>query len=288
MFVGLVTHARSRFDADGAATRQAHDLVRELDSAGAPARLLVSDRDDYDADTLPLDRAQLLRSARYAADLEHRWRRYLAAHGGRPARSAAVDAGLAAAMALKRVAGTGALLPWGRADAGRRSAVRLLNIDLSHLRVLEAGVASGATWVLVLEDDARVDDVPRAARDVAGALTALAASPVRFVSLSESIPLVELGVEGLLDATASPGWPVWLRRARTPITNTVCANVYRASFAADLAAGIRARGLVPVAPIDWRVNEQVMAMVAGGRLGADSCAWAVPGVFRQGSMHDVG
>ena len=56
-------------------------------------------------------------------------------------------------------------------------------------------------------------------------------------------------------------------------------------LAADLAAGIRARGLLPVAPIDWRLNEQVMAMVADGRLGPSSCAWALPGLFLQASMH---
>lgn len=273
VFVGLVTHPRSRFDVDGTATRQARDLVTALRDAGTPAQLLVSDRDDYDPGDLPLPRRQLLRSARYAADLEHRWRRYLVAHGGRPGRGALADSLVAAAMAVKRMA-----------TADQAAMVRLLNIDLSHLRVLETGVASGASWLLVLEDDARVTDIDRTAADLVTAMDVLTDSPIAFASLSESIALSALGVEGIVDGPV-PGGPSWLVRASTPVTNTVCANLYRASFAADLAAGIRRSGLLPVAPIDWRVNEQVMAMVAAGRLGSQSCAWALPGLFRQGSMH---
>ncbi len=283
VFVGLVTHPRSRFDADGAATRQAGDLVAAL--ADGAAGLLISDRDDADPATYPLDRAELLRSARHQARLEHAWRRYLAAAGGRPARGPVLDRLAAAAMELKRQAETGALLPGGDGVAGRRAATRLLNIDLSHLRVLEAGVASGAPWVLVLEDDARATDVPSTAAALLEGVDALTATEVAFVSLSESIALERLGVDGLLDGPLVAGGPDWLVRARTPITNTVCANLYRASFASALADGIRSRGLVPVAPIDWRVNEQVLAMVADGRLGPGSCAWAQPGLFLQGSMH---
>ena len=285
VFVGLVTHRRSRFDADGTATRQAQELVDALARRDAGGGLLVSDRDDYDPENLPLDRPQLLRSARYQADLEHRWRRYLAESGGRPARGAVLDGLAAVAMSAKRQVETGALLPGGDGADGRRAATRLLNIDLSHLRALDAGVESGAGWVLVLEDDARVLDVEVAAADLLAAVDAVAQTPVAFCSLSESIALDRLGVDGLLGGPLAADGPPWLVRTRTPITNTVCANLYRASFARDLADGIRRRGLLPVAPIDWRVNEQVLDMVAAGRLGPDSCAWAVPGIFLQASMH---
>ena len=283
--VGLVTHPRSRFDADGTATRQAQDLADARGRRGAGAGLLISDRDDYDAQALPLGRAELRRSARYQADLEYRWRRYLASAGGRPARAGGLDRVLGLAMAGKRQVRTEALWPWSDGAAGRTAATRLLNIDLSHLRALDAGVASGADWVLVLEDDARVDDVEAAVDDVLAAVAAVEGTPVAFVSVSESIPLAELGVDGIVGGRLSASAPSWLVATTTPVTNTVCANLYRSSFAADLAAGIRARGLLPVAPIDWRLNEQVMAMVADGRLGPSSCAWALPGLFLQASMH---
>jgi hypothetical protein len=283
LFVGLVTHPRSRFNADGAATRQAEQLVSAFIPQGVRASLLVSDRDDYDPTTYPLGRRELVSSAIHQAGLEHRWRRYLAAGGGQPARPAFMDAGFGAAMAAKRAATSGALMPGSAVMNGRRAATRLINIDLSHLRVLDAGVTSGAPWVLVLEDDARVDDLALAASRVVEIMRFVQRAPVQFVCLSESIGLGELGVDGLL--SAAPSGPDWLLPASRPITNTVCANLYRSSFAARVAAGIRDRGLLPVTPIDWRLNEQVMDMHDDGELGPDSCLWARPGLFLQGSMH---
>ncbi len=104
VFVGLVTHPRSRFNADGAATAQARALTSALTATGRPAELLVSDRDDFRAEDFPLSRADLARSAAYEADLEYRWRRYLADGGGRPARSRLADEAVRVAMTAKRVA----------------------------------------------------------------------------------------------------------------------------------------------------------------------------------------
>jgi hypothetical protein len=276
LFVGLVTHPRSRFNADGAATRRAEALVTALSDRGVSCELLVSDRDDYDPSALPLDTTDLRRSAAYQADLEYRWRRYLADGGGTPARPALVDVAMRVAMSVKRVA-----------TVSLEADVRLLNIDLSHLRVLESGASSGAPWTLVLEDDARAADAGRAAADLAALVGLDPADPLQFANLSESIPLDRLGVQGIVTSHSRDGLP-WLVATTRPVTNTVCANLYRSPFAARLASGIRARGLVPVAPIDWRLNEQVMDLYEGGVLGAESCAWARPGVFLQGSMHGTG
>ena len=272
--VGLVTHPRSRFDADGTATRQAQDLADALGRRGAGAGLLISDRDDYDPQKLPLGRAELRRSARYQADLEYRWRRYLADGGGRPARSRLADEAVRIAMTAKRVAG-----------ADRAAAVRLLNIDLSHLRVMDAAAAAEAAWTLVLEDDAQAADVAACAASLAAVIDSVDDTPVQFVNLSESLPLDRLGVDGLLSESGLAGSPAGLVAALRPVTNTVCANLYRMSFLTEVAAGIRDRGLVPVAPIDWRVNEQIMRMWNEGTVDAHSCAWTRPGLFLQGSMH---
>ena len=105
VFVGLVTHPRSRFNAGGAATAQARALTSAITATGRPAELLVSDRDDFRAEDFPLSRADLARSAVYEADLEYRWRRYLADGGGRPARSRLADEAVRIAMTAKRVAG---------------------------------------------------------------------------------------------------------------------------------------------------------------------------------------
>lgn len=266
LFVGLVTHERSRFRERGEATVAA--LVDGLGDLGVPTTVLVSAADAHDAQRLPIDGAERRRSARYQADLEYRWRRYL-------------GVGAARAGALRTAMGLRRSLSLTDSDL-----VRLLNIDLSHLRCLDEGVASGRPWVLVLEDDARLPASGDAARPLAGLLDALVDRPVVLASLSQSIDLDRLGVAHLLTpdpSIALPGTTV-LTAAR-PVTNTVCATLYRADFAAEVAAAIRGRGLLPVAPIDWRLNEVILTMVADGRLDGRSCVWTDPGLFVQGSMH---
>lgn len=274
VFAGLVTHARSSFNADGAASAQLDALAAALRDKGVSVATLVSDRDDYDPGRWPLSGRQIAGSAVAEVMLEYRWRRYLAAGGGSPARPGWWDALVTGAMAVKRVA-----------RARRAVCVRLINIDLSHLRVMEAAGAVGARWTLILEDDARAADVDAVASQLTELLPLLEASDIEFVNLSESLPLSTLRVEGIVGGPALPDGPPWLVGARRPVTNTVCATLYRDTLLTEIRAGIEAGGLVPVVPIDWRLNQQVMRLVASGRMGPHSCAWARPGPFLQGSMH---
>jgi hypothetical protein len=276
VFIGLVTHPRSRFNASGMATQQAEALAEALRKRGRSAAVLVSDRDDYRPADLPLSSLDLRRSGARQGTVEYRWRRYLAAGGGRPCRSAFADWMFRIAMSIKRAA-----------TADRAAAVRLLNIDLSHLRVMDAAVEDGSEWTLVLEDDAWVADPDLCAASLIEAMDVLASTPVAFASLSESIPYDQLGVVGIVSGVVDPEVPGWLVATSRPVTNTVCANLYRTTFLVDVAAGIRGQGLVPVVPIDWRLNEQVIRMWDAGSLTSSSCVWANPGLFLQGSMHQL-
>lgn len=290
LFAAVVTHARSRFNVDGAAGAMLGGLAAALEQQGVATETLVSDRNDYDPEVLPITSRLLASSARHQARLEHRWRRYLADAGG-TARPAAADVLVREAMWAKRL--TAALGVDPRADAvarpGAPDLVRLLNIDLSHLRVLDAAAERGAPWVLVLEDDAGIDDHDRAARSIRWLLDRLPGTGVSFANLSESIPLDELGVAPLLvpadDLVPPPDLGFTVMRARRPVTNTVCATLYEGGYARALADAIRSRGLTPVAPIDWRVNEVIMDMVGAGRLDERSCVWVTPGLLLQRSMH---
>jgi hypothetical protein len=229
----------------------------------------VSERDDYDPAVLPIDDATVRRAAIHQADLEFRWRRYLVESGAR-GRSGFGDRLVRLVMRRRRLA---RLQP---ADL-----VRLLNIDLSHLRVMTAGIESGAPWTLALEDDARVDDVAAAARQIAGIVEVSAALGAAMVNLSESIGVQQLGVEGLLGAPVADIGGVAVVPTQAPLTNTVCAVLYRREPLILLRDRIEEAGLDPVVPIDWRVNEVIL----GSPALLAPCLWAVPGVFRQGSMH---
>ena len=283
LFVGMVTHARSRFNVDGVAAGLARSLADETTSLGLTTELLVSDRDDYNPDTMPIGRTTLVKSAIHQASLEHRWRRYLA-DGGASARNAVGDGLAMAGMAGKRVVTS-------MGDSGSKAAVRLTNIDLSHLRIMTAALAAHSDWVLVLEDDAGIDDVSMTARQIAWLIEALEPTDVAFANLSQSLSLDELGVSGLLSPATNFEVPaevgLGLLRASRPITNTVCATLYRASYLQVLRSTILDHGLVPIAPIDWRVNEAIMDLHSTGALDSQSCVWVSPGIVLQRSMHDA-
>jgi hypothetical protein len=165
------------------------------------------------------------------------------------------------------------------------SLARLANIDLSHLRVLKEGIASGADWVLIIEDDAQFADPVRTA-GVLGTVLEFLGHPARsiFVNLSESIDTVELRVDGIVSA----GNPVLaltngseLLEISPAISNTVCANIYSLDFASEFARAIEVQGILPSVPIDWRLNQLIME----ARVTPAECYWVKPGPFLQGSMY---
>lgn len=165
------------------------------------------------------------------------------------------------------------------------SLARLANIDLSHLRVLKEGVASGADWVLIIEDDAQFADPVKTA-GVLRTVLEFFGSPTRsiFINLSDSIDTVELRVDGIVLAGNSMlaltnGSE--LLEISPAISNTVCANMYSLDFASDFASAIEVQGILPSVPIDWRLNQLIME----ARVTPVECYWVKPGLFLQGSMH---
>ena len=77
MFLGLVTHAGSRFNRDGVATDQVTGLAQILTGRGHEVGVLISDRDDFDPDTYRLGLSTRIGSAWSQANLEGRWKAYV-------------------------------------------------------------------------------------------------------------------------------------------------------------------------------------------------------------------
>ena len=164
---------------------------------------------------------------------------------------------------------------------------RLLDIEVSHLDLLRWGVGQGADWVLVLEDDAMANDLVDCAEGLA-ALVALGGSMPKYVNVSESFSLAELGIDHLVRPVEGVGWAGSSDRmvlsADRPVTNTVCAILYRASFANELLATMEALPSEPVVPIDWKLNLALMELFSSGSLPAGSCWLVEPAPIVQMSM----
>lgn len=260
LVLGLVTHPRSRFRESGLHTINV--VSQALRASGIRFEVVISDRNDADPAQYRIDRSLIVRSARHQASLEARWRKHLDHRWGGPLG----DIALTLSMAARRT------------TAAPNSLLRLINIDLSHLRIWRTALARGAQAALVLEDDAqlRTDAVGAVVTE----LLLRSAHQCVLVNCSASIYLDALGVERLLrDApTTAISSDHSLRCPQRALTNTVCANLYSAEFLAQLVAFIDRRGLVPIAPIDWRVNEFLLENPRA------QTWWLDPPPFQQGSM----
>jgi hypothetical protein len=259
LFVGLVTHPRSRFADAASPTGLMSGLATAVAESGATVVTAVSDRDEYTDDLLPLTVDVVRQSIEAELSCERRWREYLAGH---PA-----GVGLRSFMAVRRAYRSITLAPpWVRSlgpdDAGARMVRRLVNIELSHLRLIEEAVASGASWCLLLEDDAWCEDP----HGFASALMrfvreAETRGQPQTVNMSESFSIDDLGIRHLLTPIppeqAGP-WPMYA--AERPVTNTVCAVLYRGDFMARLLGELRQIPVAPVIPIDFKLNEALMRM----------------------------
>jgi hypothetical protein len=289
LFVGLITHKGSKFNRDG----EAHDTIRKIEAAmaqrGIACSSLISDRDDYSPTEHPLTRTRLLASALFQAKLEFQWRRYLA--HGRPSSFLSLprDVAILMVMSARRVRAYLGLNPFLPAVQmpGAPQVIRLLNIDLSHLRVYRAALQSKATGVLVIEDDAQQTGGDEAMDVLAYLLSRLEMVRPELVNLSESISMTALGVSGIVaEKTVFEGIDgMGLCSCTRPVTNTVCANLFNRRFIELLVSDIDKRDLWPVIPIDWRLNRMILDEWNAGTLDASSCSWVSPGIFIQGSMH---
>ncbi len=286
LFIGVVTHGHSRFRQEASALVDA--LAGQGRARGFEVGTDVSDRNDYDADRFPITRALLLRSVTAQSVLEYRWRRYLEAGAARRplarARRLVRDVAMLGGTLVVRTGRYFGPWPLARVDRlhGSGAVVRLLNIDLSHLRLMNEAIGAGADWALVIEDDASATSAAEAMDAIVAAIERSAGALPSYVNASRSISTADLGIDALLGRLPEAAG---ILAASRPVTNTVCAVLYSGEMLRWLAARIEQDGLVPVLPIDWRLNQAVMAGFEEGRLGPGSCWVLDPAPFVQRSMH---
>jgi hypothetical protein len=276
IFIGLVTHPHSRFNSGGQSSQRINELANSLSQLGINVVTLISDRNDFQSSGRVIGIGDRVRSAWKQVHIEKAWDKYVRVSSGSDSRTRKHGTIFFSAMFVKRAVSY---------LFNSRSLARLANIDLSHLRVLKEGVASGADWVVIIEDDAQFADPVKTA-GVLGTVLEFHGRPARsiFVNLSESIDTVELRVDGIVSA----GNPVLaltngseLLEISPAISNTVCANIYSLDFANEFASAIEVQGILPSVPIDWRLNQLIME----DRETPVECYWVKPGLFLQGSMH---
>ena len=262
LFIGLVSHEGTAYPA----SQGPEGLAAELQRATPGALLQVNTENLSDGVTLGLDAGS--RSVDAEMRVERAWNAYL----GRSLRSSLM---LAARSLRHRLGG---------ARARNSAAVRrLLDIEFSHRNLMQAGMESGAPWVLIVEDDGSCADI----HDLAAGVRGLMDSGLAYVNLSRSFSVDALRVGHLLTPT-DVSWkgsaPRGVFAARQPVTNTVCAILYSRTFLEQLLPLWDAMPLEPVVPIDWKLNAILMRMYQAGSFPRGGCAFVEPAPITQGSL----
>ena len=244
-------------------------------------RLSVNDVDAWNSEILVIDKEAVASAIDAELAIEARWRSFVAGRSlSRAERSV---------LMLRRLVRRLRLLPHfrrslGPNDRGFRMVRRLANIEMSHLHLMREAAISEAAWVLILEDDAWSSDASAFASELQAFVESCGEQQVPImVSLSESFTPVELGIQHLLTpatpvSTAHP-WRLWA--SSLPVTNTVCATLYRASFLRSLVEVLDSIPLSPVIPIDFKLNEALMRLAPNLRPG--DCWIACPAPLTQRS-----
>lgn len=167
---------------------------------------------------------------------------------------------------------------------------RLINIELAHVSLIKEGCQSGCDWILILEDDAHAGSISELADSLARFImtmeqtTNLGSQP-QYVNLSRSFSETRLGVTTLMTHAGHWSAGAELLASSKPVTNTVCAVLYRREFAERLLTEFESIPLSPVLPIDWKLNLAIMRLFDLAELGPGDYWTVNPAPILQGSMH---
>lgn len=282
VFVGLVTHRETRYPESRGESGLVHEVHQALGHLGINSQVHVFDEDLWSDAVLDIDRGVVERSIQAELSTEKAWRVYHGVRWPRPL----LDLAFGIRSLRRRATFEG---PTRRSRSrGYAMVRRLVNIELAHVHLMRQAVLDGSTWALIVEDDAHGDAVTTASVIERIVRAESYRNQPAYVNLSRSFSHQRLGVtDGLAvvnDGSKFAGGTAFLRSDK-PVTNTVCAILYRTSFLASLLENLESKPLDPVIPIDWKINAALMEM-AESRAIQPGDAWlcAEPPVV-QGSMH---
>lgn len=277
LFIGVVSHEGTRFrvslGTDGLGAR----LAVVLADLHVSTQLQVNTANMIDQNSIVVSDNTTRQSMLAQLRLEKRWARFL------KQRTTIRWWGIYSMRWLK-------LIKQFMNSPGAQVTERLVNIELSHLDLLRAGTASQSDWILILEDDAAASDIEDCAAGLFALMTSGTPQP-QYVNLSRSFATAKLGIGRLLVPAVGATWqgrsPRVLLAANRPVTNTVCAILYRRDFAVRILNAIESMPMEPVVPIDWKMNMVLMDLYNAGELVAGDCWMVEPAPIVQMSMHSM-
>jgi hypothetical protein len=287
LFIGLVTYPGTRFPDAAGKTGLMSMLTSHLSEHGVSVTTEIAAEDAYEAAVLPINSTTISESIEAELAVETAWHEFLGE--GRISLSRKIQ------MPLRRRARRKKYLDASQAELsttspGVKMVRRLINIELAHMKLLRAAVASDSDWTLIIEDDAAARNLDELTASLTSLMSSRGSAAPKYVNVSESFSAKELGIEALLTPVSS--WNQQHSNApafssRLPVTNTVCAILYRRDFLVTLLDAMEAIPTEPVIPIDWKLNQALMNLTAQGAISPGDCWSMFPAPIIQRSMVNV-
>ena len=285
LFIGVVSHPATRFTTSVGPDGLGQQLAAHLGALGVETLVEINAVNAYEPSMLAIDGRAVARSLHAQLRVETQWGAFLRESPEPMQRLRAIGA-----RSVRRTREWAQFIrPWHDAERdspGARRIRRLINIELSHFALMRASVAAGSAWTLIIEDDASSADVKDCAEGLQGLMSEGPRQP-SYVNVSQSFQAADLHISHLL----SPAEATWHGHAvravlasSKPVTNTVCAILYRTSFVEALLAVTEAMPLDPVIPIDWKLNLALMQLFHEGTFTAGDCWTVTPAPIDQLSM----
>jgi len=273
LFIGVVSHSRSSFTVNQGEEGLAATLVKCLNKLDTSATYSVNVLNDFDDAGVPANGSVFRGGIAEELRLEREWNRFLGVRWGLRAWIGHLARWLRVQSFLLRKPDT-------------KEVRRLINIELSHTKLMKEGLDSGAQWVLILEDDAASPELEDLTQGLVGIFSH--DSQMSFVNLSRSFDLTVLGIDHILHSDRDKKWAGTAHRqmlhSDRPATNTVCAILYHRDFLVHLIKEFELIPSEPVVPIDWRLNLALMNLWNKGIVGAGDCWFVEPAPIDQLSM----
>lgn len=264
MFVGLVTHAGSRY-------QELPKRAKELSLQFQPGQTVFVEDRNLGRTTTVRSFHRLLRpiSVAIASVLWSMHRRL-------PARRGVKELLKELRLMLREIA----------EGIDHQMMTRNENIARAHLSVWREAISSNHEITVVLEDDALgdVDWLLRDGEEFLKRIFDLAGPDCWLMSLSASFTPRSLGVERLLSDRIVIESGETLLVAEKGYSDTLCATAFRTHRLRELHDWMEGRvgWLLRVLPIDWLLNLFIFSKALGG--GAVTTGQLTPGVFSQGSL----
>lgn len=284
LFIGLVTHPRTRFPQSSGPDGLALSVARTWEAQGHRVHVEIFDKDAWTPELLKIDQAEVASSITAELDAESRWRIFQSPRSSR----AALRLFMRTRLAYRRRK----FLPRGvnvdESHPGFRMVRRLVNIEIAHVTLLEQASLRGSDWALVIEDDATANPQQCAQTLLDLMQLVSAGQQPLYANVSRSFGEERLRVSkhltdigGLPDADSETR----ILAADQPFTNTVCAVLYRGTFLPILVDALHEIPVSPVIPIDWKLNTALLNLDAENVFSPQDCWTLSPAPITQGSMH---